>query len=86
MDLLAIQDEKEQLITALPFDIGDHPATMAIRFSRRSIKFVPDAQIEFTYEQIAELCMFYNIMCNKTAEGLLTLFRDEGILGPSSGK
>ena len=85
-DMLASRDGEERVVIQAPFDTqtlpGDGPIEIGIRFTPRTLVVPAGSQIRLSSHQIAELCMFYKILCDKTADGLLLMLRARGILPP----
>lgn len=83
-DILAVRDGKEVVVDRMPFDThilpGDGPVKMIMRFTAREIRFSAGHQIKLDNSQLAELCMFYKVLCNKAIEGYLAFIAEKGIV------
>ena len=84
-DILANRDGEERVVVQNPFDThtmpGDGPVKMSMHYTHRELAVPAGNQIKLTKPQIAELCMFYKILCDKTIEGLVSFLKEKG-LGP----
>ncbi|ASP20374.1 hypothetical protein ANTHELSMS3_01685 [Antarctobacter heliothermus] len=85
-DMLASRDGEERVVDHAPFDThtlpGDGPVQIGLRFTPREIVVPAGHQIKLTHPQIAELCMFYKVLCDKTLDGYRSFLREKGILPP----
>ncbi len=83
-DMLAIRGGKERIIDKLPFDTNELPGEgdtkVAVRFGQRVLAFPAGTRVNLTLSQIAEFCVFYNNMAEKTIEGLLNFFLSKGLI------
>lgn len=73
----------EHIMTAVPFDTNDLPGegetTVTLRMALREVVFPARTRLLLTYEQLAELCMFYKIVGEKVITGLMAFFKAKGI-------
>jgi len=85
-DMLAIRNGEERVVDCAPFDThtlpGEGPVDIALRFTLRELVVLAGQQIKLTNPQIAELCMFYKILCDKTLSGYQKMLKEKGILQP----
>lgn len=83
-DMLAIRGGEERVVNNLPFDTnelpGDGDTRLAVRFTQRVLPFPAATRVSLSLSQLAELCLFYNIMADKTLEGLLNHYRSKGFV------
>jgi len=85
-DMLASRDGEERVVDHAPFDThtlpGDGPVQIGLRFTPRELVVPAWHQIKLTHSQIAELCMFYKILCDKAIAGYMSFLKVKGILPP----
>jgi hypothetical protein len=85
-DMLASRDGEERVVDHAPFDThtlpGDGPVQVSLRFTHREIGVPAGHQIKLTHPQLAELCMFYKILCDKTIDGYRSFLKEKGIMPP----
>ncbi len=83
-DMLASRDGEERVIDHTPFDThtlpGDGTIQIALRFTPRQLVVPAGHQIKLSHSQIAELCMFYRILCDEAIDGYRTFLAEKGIL------
>ena len=85
-DMLVSRDGEERVVDHAPFDThtlpGDGPVQIGLRFTPRELVVPAGHQIKLTHPQIAELCMFYRILCDKAIDGYRSFLKEKGILPP----
>ncbi|NIZ11109.1 hypothetical protein [Pseudooceanicola sp. HF7] len=87
-DMLARRGSEERVVDHAPFDThtlpGDGPVEIGLRFTPRELIFPAGHQIKLAHSQIAELSMFYKILCDKAIAGYKSFLKEKGILQPES--
>lgn len=85
-DMLVSRDGEERVVNHTPFDThtlpGDGPVKVCLRFTPREFVVPAGHQIKLTHSQIAELSMFYRILCDKAIAGYVSFLEEKGILPP----
>lgn len=88
-DMLAIRGGEEHVVDKLPLDTSELPGEgetqIAVRFIQRVLPFRAATRVSLSLSQLAELCLFYNIMADKTITGLLQYYRSKGLVASSAG-
>jgi len=83
-DMVASRSGQEVVVAQMPLDTNILPGSGEVEISLRVASRVLDVpaghQIIFSNSQIAELCMFYKIICDKTIDGCISYLRDKGIM------
>ena len=83
-DMLAMRDGEEKIVRQAPFDThtlsGDGPIQIGLRFTPRKVVIPAGHQIRLSHPQIAELCMFYKILSEKTMDAYQSFLKDKGVL------
>lgn len=82
-DMLAGRNGEEIVVESMPFDPnllpGEGETEISIRFTARILQVLAGSRIELTHAQLAELCHFYKVVCDKTINGLLAFFEAKGV-------
>ena len=83
-DMLAIRGGEERIVDNLPLDTNELPGEgetkIALRVTQRILAFPANTRVGLSLPQLAELCLFYNIMADKTIEALLDYYRAKGLI------
>lgn len=87
-DMLAMRGGEERVVAQAPLDTKELPGEgeirIAVRFTPRQLIIPAGAKIAFTRSQLAELCMFYKILGDKTIDGLMAFYRTKGLPAPTA--
>ena len=85
-DMLVTRNGEERVVDHAPFDThtlpGDGPVQIGLRFTPRELVVPAGHQIKLTHPQVAELCMFYRILCDKAIDAYRAFLSEKGILRP----
>ena len=85
-DMLVTRNGEERVVDHTPFDThtlpGDGPVQIGLRFTPRELVVPAGHQIKLTHPQVAELCMFYRILCDKAIDAYRAFLSEKGILRP----
>lgn len=83
-DMLAGREGENIVVDHAPFDThvlpGDGPVQISLRFTPREMLIPAWTAIHLTHPQIAEMCMFYKILCDRMINGYTALLHDRGIV------
>lgn len=82
-DMVASRNGEEVVVAQMPLDTSILPGSgevdISLRFAPRVLDVPAGHHIMLSNSQIAELCMFYKIICDKTIDGCISFLRDKGI-------
>ena len=86
-DMLVSRDGDERVVDRAPFDThslpGKGPVHISLRFTQRELIVPAGKPIKLTHSQIAELCMFYKILCDNAIKGYCCFLEGKGIQPPN---
>ena len=83
-DMVVSRGGEERIVERTPFDTEELPGEgevgVALRIAQRCMEIPAGNKISFTRTQLAELCMFYKIIADKTIAGLVEQYRKIGLV------
>jgi hypothetical protein len=83
-DMLATRGGEERVVDKLPFDTNELPGEgetqIEIRFTQRVLSFPAKSRVGLSLTQLAELCLFYKIIADKTIKALLNHYCVKGLI------
>lgn len=83
-DMVVSRDGEERVVDQSLFDTytlpGAGPVEVSLQFASREINVPAGNQIRLSNSQIAELCMFYKILCDKAITGYTASLTKKSIL------
>lgn len=86
MDTYAVRSGVEIKMVSFPFDTwqlpGEGEIQIVMRFNDQSQVFPADSKVVLDQTVIAQLCLFYDIICNEVIQGCMNLYRKNGIEVP----
>lgn len=87
-DMMASRSGHEVLIEVVPFDThtmpGEGQIMIGVKFSARSLLIPAGQSIRLSNAQIAEFCVFYKILSDKTIDAMKLELQKRGML-PTEG-
>lgn len=83
-DMVASRGGEDRIVKKTPFDTEELPGEgeigIALHYVPRVIEFSAGARVSFTNAQLAEFCMFYKLIAEKTITGLVGRYREMGLV------
>lgn len=81
--MFAGRSGEQRVVGVAPFDTHELPGEgevwIGLRFCHRELIVPAGQQIKLSNTQIAELCMYYKIICDKTIECYRAFLREKGV-------
>lgn len=82
MEMIARRGDTEHVVVDLPLDThslpGEGEIQLVASFVNHTLEIPGGQKLSFTHHQLAELCLFYDIMAGKTTGALIAMLRAEG--------
>lgn len=89
-DMVVTRGGEERIVESAPFDTeelpGEGDVAVGVRVSQRSVDIPAGEKISFTNAQLAELCMFYKLLSDKTISGLVERYRAMGLISKDTSE